>query len=148
MKKFTLYDWREDTEGGIAICESKDWSPNLDYYPESGHDARPSVKLGEFDTVEELEELLNKYFPDDENNHEDAIQMMCESVIDDYEVDNPTPECSYCNDIHPARDCVLEDGTERMLVVYDDGSFLGKPFIHERKIKFCPMCGRKLNEVE
>ena len=54
-------------------------------------------------------------------------------------------KCDYCNDQHTARDCVLEDGTERMLVVYDDGTFLGKPFIYERNIKFCSMCGRKLS---
>lgn len=53
-------------------------------------------------------------------------------------------ECDYCEDIHPARDCVLADGTERMLISYNDGTFLGKPFIYERKIKFCPMCGREL----
>lgn len=52
--------------------------------------------------------------------------------------------CEYCNDPHPARDCVLPDGVERMLVNYDDGTFLGKPLVYSRKIKFCPMCGRKL----
>ena len=53
-------------------------------------------------------------------------------------------DCEYCVDIYPARDCVLPDGIERILVSYDDGTFLGKPLIHERKIKFCPMCGRKI----
>ena len=52
--------------------------------------------------------------------------------------------CEYCNDPHPARDCVLPDGTERFLAGFEDGTFLGKPFIYERKIKFCPMCGRRL----
>lgn len=52
--------------------------------------------------------------------------------------------CDYCNDPHPARDCVLPDGTERMLIVYDDGTFIGKPFVYERNIRFCPMCGREL----
>jgi hypothetical protein len=51
--------------------------------------------------------------------------------------------CDYCNDPHPARDCVLPDGIERFLVFYNDGTkLLGKPFIYERQIKFCPMCGR------
>lgn len=52
--------------------------------------------------------------------------------------------CDYCNDPHPARDCVLPDGMEQMLVVYPDGTIWGKPFIHTRKINFCPMCGRDL----
>ena len=58
--------------------------------------------------------------------------------------------CKYCHndDMCPARDCVFEDGTERFLMVYDDGTFLGKPFIHEREINFCPMCGRKVNPVK
>lgn len=57
-------------------------------------------------------------------------------------------ECDYCTDIHPARDCVLSDGTERMLVVYPNGIFLGKSFIYERQIKFCPMCGREINHIK
>lgn len=57
-------------------------------------------------------------------------------------------ECDYCEDISPASDCVLPDGTERMLVSYDDGTFLGKPFIYERKIKFCPMCGREIDNIK
>ena len=52
--------------------------------------------------------------------------------------------CEYCDDPHPARDCVLDDGTEQMLVCYPDGTIWGKPFIHTRKINFCPMCGRNL----
>ena len=55
--------------------------------------------------------------------------------------------CEYCNDPHPARDCVLPDGLERILVVYDDGSFLGKPFVNHREIKFCPMCGRRVSQT-
>ena len=54
-------------------------------------------------------------------------------------------ECDYCEGIHPARDCVSQDGTERFLVFYDDGTLMGKPYIYERKIKFCPMCGKELN---
>lgn len=56
--------------------------------------------------------------------------------------------CDYCNDQdqHCGRDCVLPDGTERFLVFYDDGSFLGKPMIYERQVNFCPMCGRKFND--
>jgi hypothetical protein len=54
--------------------------------------------------------------------------------------------CEYCNDPHPARDCVLPDGTERFLAVFDDGTFFGKPLIYERQINFCPMCGRRVAE--
>lgn len=57
-------------------------------------------------------------------------------------------ECDYCMDIHPARDCVLPDGTERILVVYPDGTFLGKPFVYERKIRFCPVCGREVKRIK
>ena len=55
-------------------------------------------------------------------------------------------ECEYCNDPNPARDCILPDGIERMLVAYPDGSIFGKPFIHERNIRFCPMCGKPCRE--
>ena len=54
--------------------------------------------------------------------------------------------CEYCNDPHPARDCVLPDGVEQMLVNYDDGTFLGKQLVYSRKIKFCPMCGRRFSQ--
>ena len=52
--------------------------------------------------------------------------------------------CEYCNDPHPARDCVLPNGLERLLVVQDDGTFLGKPFVYHRKINYCPNCGAKM----
>ena len=64
-------------------------------------------------------------------------------------MDNKTVGCEYCNEdnIHPARDCILPDGIERMLVVVDNGTFMGKTYIHERKINFCPMCGRQVVDV-
>lgn len=52
--------------------------------------------------------------------------------------------CEYCNDPHPARDCVLPNGLERILVAQDDGTFIGKPFVYHRKIKYCPYCGARM----
>lgn len=57
-------------------------------------------------------------------------------------------KCDYCENISPAKDCVLHDGTERMLVSYPDDTFLGRPFIYERQIKFCPMCGKEINRTK
>lgn len=36
MKKFTLYSFRTDNEGGYGICKSEDFTPELDYEPQSG----------------------------------------------------------------------------------------------------------------
>lgn len=58
MKTYALYSWRADDEGGISMCFASDWSPRKDYYPRSGWRARPSVLIGEFDTIHELAELL------------------------------------------------------------------------------------------
>lgn len=58
MKKFTVYAWCADDEGGLGVCLTKKFSPKRSYYPESGWRAQPSEKIGEFDTVEELAEVL------------------------------------------------------------------------------------------
>lgn len=50
--------------------------------------------------------------------------------------------CRYCNDPQPYRDCVLPDGTEQFLCS-KDGLF-GDCYINERRIQFCPMCGRPI----
>ena len=55
--KYTLYAWRSDDEGDFGICKCGDFTPNLNYHPESGWRARPSVKIGDFNTAEELAEL-------------------------------------------------------------------------------------------
>lgn len=55
---YTLFAWFADDEGGYSICRSEDFSPNLNYYPESGWRARPSVKIGDFNTFEELVQLI------------------------------------------------------------------------------------------
>lgn len=53
--------------------------------------------------------------------------------------------CDYCNDPHPCADCVLPDGTER--IICSNGISLFRDcFINERKIDFCPYCGRPLTE--
>ena len=64
MKKFTLYAWHADDEGGIGICESVNFTPSIGYYPETGCWARPSEKISEFDTAQELAQLLYECDPD------------------------------------------------------------------------------------
>ena len=64
MKKYVVYDWRADDEGGTGIYLANEWSTMVGYCPESGWRARPSVKIGEFDTVEELAKILS-----DRNEH-------------------------------------------------------------------------------
>ena len=51
-------------------------------------------------------------------------------------------ECDYCIDIGPAEDGVRSDGIEQILCSRD--GLFGDCYINERKINFCPMCGRKL----
>jgi hypothetical protein len=58
MKEFTFYWWQSDDEGGYAICRTEEFSPKRNFQPESGWRARPSVKVGEFNTVEELGEII------------------------------------------------------------------------------------------
>ena len=60
MKKYALYDWLADDEGGFGVCLSKDWNPSVGYYPETGWMARPSILVGDFDTVEECAKLLQQ----------------------------------------------------------------------------------------
>ena len=56
--KYTLYAWRTDDECGLDICFSSEFSSSTGYYPETGWRAEPSVKIGEFNTVSELADLL------------------------------------------------------------------------------------------
>lgn len=58
MKEFTLYVFRSDDEGGYGVCKTAEWSPKIGYNPESGWRAKPSEKVGEFDSVEELANIL------------------------------------------------------------------------------------------
>ena len=47
--------------------------------------------------------------------------------------------CDYCNDLHLARDCIIGN-VERMFV----GRSFADAYVQEREIKFCPYCGRRL----
>lgn len=64
MKRYTVYAWCSDDEGGEAVCLSSDWNPMIGYDPESGWRAEPSKKIGEFDTKEDLKQLLYEADPD------------------------------------------------------------------------------------
>lgn len=61
---FTLYVWIADDEGGYGICRCGEFSPKLNYYPLSGWRAKPSEKIGDFTTKEELTNLLFAYDPE------------------------------------------------------------------------------------
>lgn len=54
--------------------------------------------------------------------------------------------CDYCIDPHPAEDCILADGTERILCSRD--GLFGDCYIMERKVNFCPMCGDPSTQPE
>ena len=62
MKKYTLYYYQTDNEGGYGICLSEDWNPRVGYEPWTGWRARPSEFIGVFDTVEELVDLMDGYY--------------------------------------------------------------------------------------
>ena len=78
--KYTLYVWTSDDEGGYGICLASEFSPSIGYKPESGWRARPSVKVGDFNTVSELADLLfaddPDAFIDKSGAYIDAIDMM------------------------------------------------------------------------
>ena len=57
MYKYTLYAWTADDEGGLAICLYDEFSIYRGYRPETGWRAQPSVKIGDFNTAEELANL-------------------------------------------------------------------------------------------
>lgn len=56
--RYALYAWMADNEGGYGVCEAEKFTPSLGYDPESGWIARPSVRIGEFDTVQQLAMLM------------------------------------------------------------------------------------------
>lgn len=62
MKKYTVYNWQVDDEGGIAVCESADYSshklPADKKWLIDSCRSYPSTKIGEFNTLSELTELL------------------------------------------------------------------------------------------
>ena len=61
-KLYTFYAWRTDDEGGYDVCQREEFSPSLRYHPESGPWARPSIKIGDFNTLEELTKLIYEEF--------------------------------------------------------------------------------------
>ena len=75
-KAYTLYAWRADDEGGWSICKRENFSPQRDYYPESGWRAQPSQRIGDFDTTEELADLIfaEVHDYDAEYTKEEALQ--------------------------------------------------------------------------
>ena len=75
---YTLYYWDSDNEGGIAICRTEEFSPERNFQPETGCRARPSVAIGEFNTVEELGELIFSEYGDDMSKEEcyDEAEML------------------------------------------------------------------------
>jgi hypothetical protein len=62
-KLYTLYAWIADDEGGYGVCKREEFSPNLDYRPQSGWRASPSQRVGDFNTLEELTDLILKSEP-------------------------------------------------------------------------------------
>lgn len=58
MKEFTFYYWQSDDEGGYLICRTEEFSPKRNFQPDTGWRAIPSQKVGEFNTVEELAEII------------------------------------------------------------------------------------------
>jgi hypothetical protein len=74
MKKFTVYSWRADDEGGIDVCLTNEFNPSLRYNPYSGWRARPSKKIGEFNTIDELADVLFANNPEFFETKENAIQ--------------------------------------------------------------------------
>lgn len=55
MKKYTFYEWCADDEGGTGVCLTNEYQPNLGGYK--------TFKIGEFDTVEELANVLLEEYP-------------------------------------------------------------------------------------
>ena len=80
MKKFTLYETRIDDEYVYAICLTSKFRP-------CGRDSwfgGSKEKLGEFDTVEELSEVLYHSYPDYYTDVEDAYEEDGRRLFNDY----------------------------------------------------------------
>ena len=77
MKKYTLYYYREDDCGGYDICKNGEFTPYLGYNPSSGHNAKLSKKIGDFDNSEELSMLANINIEEAEEMIEDYFYGIC-----------------------------------------------------------------------
>ena len=87
--QYTLYEWFSDDEGGFGVCSCGDFNPNLGYHPESGRRAKPSVKIGDFSSVDELVDLLLHDAPECFNGRSEAAHearwIMSHCLPDDYD---------------------------------------------------------------
>lgn len=77
MKKYTLYFWIADNEGGYGVCLREAFTPLLGYNPNSGWRAKPSEKIGDFDSLAELAQLIkaDNYCTEEEAENEAALFM-------------------------------------------------------------------------
>ena len=66
MKKYVVYDWFSGDEGGQGVCLKSEYKPNFN--------GLNTDKIGEFDTVEELADILNSSFPDWYVDFQEALQ--------------------------------------------------------------------------
>lgn len=53
--------------------------------------------------------------------------------------------CEYCGDPSPHRDCIIGDNVEQFLCPRD--GLFQDAYINQRKIEFCPYCGRPLTDA-
>ena len=87
--KYTLYVWQSDNEGGYAICKTESFSQMLGYDPDSGWRAKPSITIGEFNTIDEGAHLLYRDGPGFYKNlnsaRNDIIEML-RLIEDDEEI--------------------------------------------------------------
>lgn len=70
MKKFIVYEWHTDDEGGFGICLTNNYSDDINN-PLSD---MTRDKIGEFDTVMELTSILYQSYPDYYNNAAEAYE--------------------------------------------------------------------------
>lgn len=66
MKKYVVYDWFSGDEGGQGVCLASEYKPNFN--------GLNTDKIGEFDTVEELADILNSSFSDWYVDFQEALQ--------------------------------------------------------------------------
>lgn len=83
-KLYTFYAWRTDDEGGCDVCKREEFSPTLRYHPESGPWARHSIKIGDFNTLEELAEIIFEEFKDCFGLSREAALEDAKAYMDDF----------------------------------------------------------------
>ena len=95
--------------------------------------------LNEWVGIGQLGESCSLHFEADLDDVDDALEMAISALK---EQEERSEGCDYCNELHPARDCIIGN-VERMLV----GRSFADAYVQEREVKFCPICGRRLEEV-